>query len=363
MIIGLDGGALSITDDRLKVGVYKVTLRLLEELSALKYSNNYRIYSFIPVGESILKKLGNLFENRVVTPKTGWQKLWLPLELKLHPVDLFLGLSQSIPLFSSHNIGFIYDLGFLHIPWAYRNSATKLKIQTENLIHKSDHIITISNAVKQDIINNYKFPKSKISVAYPGIDPIFHNNQTKFQNPKPYFLVVGALKPGKNIPMIIKAFHNFLIYSDIKYDLILAGGDYWKDPKIEQTIKELNLQDSVKKLGYTPDENLVKLYRSSTALLVPSFWEGFCLPAVEAMACGCPVIGSNTGALTEVTGGNGIFFNPDNILAATNAIMEIVKPIVRLPIINNGKILSQRYTWHNFTNEVFGVMTNIGYER
>jgi hypothetical protein len=97
MIIGVDGGALSQQDKRLQVGVYKVNHRLLENLSHLDYSNNYRIYTFNSRGEGSHFKYGSKFESRVVKPAFGWQKIWLPLELWRNQPDLFLGLSQSVP--------------------------------------------------------------------------------------------------------------------------------------------------------------------------------------------------------------------------------------------------------------------------
>src|SRR3972149_3375119 len=137
MKIGVDGGALSITDDRLKVGVYRVVYNLLRELGKINTENTYYIYSFIPIEREVMKQFGPRMINKVLRPQKGWFSLRLPLELSLNPVDLFLGTSQAVPSSTSHNIGFIYDLGFLYYPDAYPGSYEKLKKQTRELVRKS----------------------------------------------------------------------------------------------------------------------------------------------------------------------------------------------------------------------------------
>src|SRR3990172_323750 len=97
MTIGIDAGALAVRDERLKVGVYQITLHLLEELSRIDTANEYRLYSFLPLENNILSKFGKNMRNVVITPATGWMTWRLPLELLLRPVDVFLGPPQSIP--------------------------------------------------------------------------------------------------------------------------------------------------------------------------------------------------------------------------------------------------------------------------
>src|SRR5690348_10387687 len=146
MIIGVDAGALSIRDERLRVGVWRVTFNLLAQLSKLDPKNEYRLYTFLPIDKEVMQALGANIKNVVIRPAIGWSKIGLPLELKRHPVNIFLGLSQMIPKSSARNIGFIYDLGFIHYPQAYPGSLRKLKKQTEQVAERSDRIITISDA-------------------------------------------------------------------------------------------------------------------------------------------------------------------------------------------------------------------------
>ena len=95
MIIGVDAGALSVRDDRLRVGVYRVTVNLLRELGKIDQKNDYRLYTFLPIPPAQMKEFGPRMKNVVVRPVIGWSMIQIPIELRRHPVDVFLGLSQK----------------------------------------------------------------------------------------------------------------------------------------------------------------------------------------------------------------------------------------------------------------------------
>jgi glycosyltransferase involved in cell wall biosynthesis len=300
MNIGVDGGSISTSDKRLQVGVYKVTIRLLEALSCLDTHNNYRIYSFNRLGEGIKKIFSPRMKEVYVTPTFMWQSAWLPLELAKRPVDVFLGISQTIPANTSYNIGFVYDLAYLHFPQAYPKSLQKLTWLTKALLERSNAVIAISETVKKDLITTYSYPKHRIFVCHLGVDPIFTLRGKKHIEKHPYFLFVGALKPIKNVPAVIRAFDAFMKTSKKPYELILVGGDKWMDEKITDAIYSSPNVQFIKRAGVVDDTTLAEYYRGATALLNPSLYEGFCLPVIEAMASGTPVIASNTGSLPEV---------------------------------------------------------------
>ena len=357
MVIGVDGGALSVDDERLKVGVYKVTLRVLEQLSYLDIHNNYRIYSFDRLGEGIKKRFGERFEFRVISPKKGWQKLWLPFELKRHPVDVFLGMSQAIPANTSHNIGFVYDLAFLTYPEAYPGSQKRLVCQTDDLVKRSQSIIVNSESVRGELIKRYDYPADAIRLCHLGVDETFSPSGAAYKGNKPYFLYVGALKPLKNVPTLIRAFAQFLRKTDKHYDLYLVGGNYWMDPEIEIAIKETGIKSNIKELGHVPDELLPQYYRGSTAFVAPSLFEGFCLPAIEAMASGCPVIVSDRGSLPEIVGDAGIFVDPKNMQSIAQAMENVSgNNEVRQKMKNAGLKQAATYRWDTCAKEILAVI-------
>lgn len=348
MKIGVDGGAVAISDERLKVGVYQVCSNLFRRLGELDHDNTYYIYSFFPIGG-----FGQRVENKVLRPQRGWFTIRLPVELLLHPVDIFLGVSQAIPSGAKRSIGFIYDLGFLYHPEAYSGSYEKLKKQTDNLVKRSDKIIAISHAVKADIEKVYGVDVKKITVAYPGVDDRFTQTGIAFKGSNPYFLFVGALKPGKNVPRLIEAFGQFQKTQKKLFDLYLVGGDYWLDPHIDETIKKYKLEHRVKKLGFVPDKKLPDYYRGAVAFVSPSLHEGFCMPVVEAMASGCPVIGSTQGAMPEIIGEAGIIVEPTDADALVRAMQNMAyNAKQRNTYITKGLKQARTYSWDTFAKTV-----------
>ncbi len=357
MIIGVDAGALAIRDQRLKMGVYWVNVNLLRELGKIDRNNTYRLYSFAPIDREVMREFGPNMRNVVVRPKICWAMVQLPLELLLRPVDVFLGLSQMIPLSPTRTIGFIYDLGFLHHPEAYPGSQKKLARITGNLVKRSDRIVAISNIVKDDIVSKYGVARGKITVVYPGVDKTFTSKGPAHKGKRPFFLFIGALKPGKNVPGLLRGFAEFLRGQNKPYDLYLGGGDYWKDPLIHEEIERLNLASRVQTLGFVKDTKLASFYRGAIAFVSPSLYEGFCLPAVEAMACGGPVIVSTAGALPEIVGDSGILVDPQNakVLARAMTVM-VFDERKRSSYIKKGLLQAKKYSWKSFAKKVFDLL-------
>lgn len=350
MIIGVDAGALSISDVRLKVGVYRVTLNLLKQLSKIDQANTYRLYSFGSIDSKITDELGSNMKN-VFLPSFFWSTFWLPLELMLHPVDVFLGISQMVPVCRGKKIGFIHDMGFLHNPSAYPNSYHRLKYQTDSLIERTDRIITFSKATAREILH------SNIQVIYEGVDSIFTAQGKKHLTSHPYFLFVGALKRGKNIPGLLRGFGTFLKAQKKPIDLYLVGGDYWKDPNIDKEIESLGLSSRVRKLGFVPDTELASYYRGALVFVSPSLYEGFCLPAVEAMACGCPVIGSTSGAMPEIVGDAGILVDPLDTEALSEAMNVMTENTVKRNQYRvKGLRRSKQFSWARMAKRIYELL-------
>ncbi len=357
MKIGVDAGALGINDKRLELGVYWVTLNLLKELSRLDGNNSYELYSFEKIDLSVLDNLGKRMHNRVLKPKKGWFEIRLPLELLLHKVDLFIGPSQAIPFGSPHSIVILHDNNFLFNPFNYPGTSAKLARLTERAVHKASNIVCVSDSVKKKVSTSYGLSTEKITVAHPGTNDTFAGKGFEYKGKYPYFLFVGALKPGKNVPLILRSFSEFIKTQKKIFDLYLVGGDYWKDPQIDILIKELNLGERVKQPGHVPVSDLAAYYRGAVAFVSPSFYEGFCLPAVEAMASGCPVIGSTTGAFPEVVGDSGILVDPQDVQGLTEALATMANnEKARREYIKKGLARSKRYSWRKFAEKVYEII-------
>lgn len=357
MVIGIDAGALSVRDQRLTVGVFRVVHNLLKSLSRLDTTNEYRLYSFEPIPENILSEYSTSMHNIVLTPSLGWFSWRLPASLIQHPVDLFLGVSQALPLGPRRQIAFVYDLGFLEYPKLYPGSQRSLTNKTRHAVRAADKIITISEHSKRQIEENLGCDSQKIFVCYPGVDERFTLQGPAFQGTRPYFLHVGSLKPGKNIPALITGFSHFLRSTGENMDLLLIGGDKWMDPDILPTITATKLEDRVKLLGFVPDQILPEYYRGASCFVSLSLSEGFCLPVVEAMSCGVPVVTSNKGSLPEVCPELQLTSDPEDLEQFTANLTRVVRDQeYRNTVVAKGIGKSSGYSWTSFAEGVYSVI-------
>lgn len=378
MKIGVDAGCLGITDPQLQVGVYQVAKNLLVQLGKIDTKNEYFLYSFVPIEKQVLSEFGNCMRNIVVKPSKGWNKVWLPVQLAKDKPDIFLGLSQSLPaaaLFSSYkSIAFLYDLAFETYPDMYPDSYEKLHNQTNALIKHAPHIITISQATKEAIIAS-DLSEDKISVVYPGVrDVVFPKDSgpsnlageqagmTPIKSGRPYFLFVGALKRIKNVPTLLKAFAHFFERSKKEYDLVLIGGKKWFDTDIEVVLQEMPEQyrKHIQFLGFVDDATMAAYYQGATAFVSPSLYEGFGLPFVEAMAAGCPVIGSNAGAIPEVVSDAGILVDPLDVTGLANAMERVsAYTSLRLKMKEAGIKRAKHFSWETFAQGVLEIINTV----
>ncbi|MEK7578012.1 MAG: glycosyltransferase family 1 protein [Patescibacteria group bacterium] len=357
MKIGVDAGMLGITDERLQVGVWRVAKELLTQLGRMDKVNTYVLYSFRPIPKDVMQSFGHAMTNRVLSPSLGWMQVRLPIELLLRPVDVFLGLSQALPMTATKTIGVVYDLGFLKHPALYPNSAAKLVSQTQYLTRTADAIMTISEAIKKEIGDTYAYPASRIHVAYPRIGDAFTSTGKPYIHPNPYFLCVGSFKRGKNIPTLIRAFGTFTRHTKTPTDLILVGSSYWQDPAIVDAIQSEKIGDHVIIKGYVKDKDLAPLYRGAIAFVCPSLVEGFGIPFTEAMASGIPVIGSSIPVLKEVVGDAGVLVDPHDTHALADAMEKITNgKILRETLIKHGRVRAKKYSWDAMAKIVYDLL-------
>ncbi|KKP59142.1 MAG: Glycosyl transferase group 1 [Candidatus Gottesmanbacteria bacterium GW2011_GWA1_34_13] len=351
LTIGIDCGSLTPADEREKTGVATVVSNLLTSLSEIDQRNRYFLYGFGEIPSKIIQEFGNRAK-KIILPKFGFEKIWLPLALKLTKPQIFIASSQVIISPEIPTLGFVYDVAFLKFPKLYKNFQ-KLKINTKKLVYSAKHIITISEASKQDIIEAYHLNDDFVTVAYPGIEKIFTMVGTKYVDTIPYFLYVGALKKTKNVPQIITGFAQFLQNATKPYRLVLVGSDRDLDPEIASTIKKLNLNKKVIIKGYVARHNLPKYYRGAVALVTPALYEGLGLPIIEAMACGTVVIAASNSSMPEIIQKAGILVNAQEATSIANALSEIAQnDSLRNKLSKASTKQSQKFNQVKFTRTV-----------
>jgi len=232
------------------------------------------------------------------------------------------------------NILTVPDLSFFVYPENFvLPKSLYLRTISQISLKKATKIITISKNTKTDIIKYLNIPEKKIKVIYPAVRPFFHpisdtitleNIGKKYQiNNKKIILYVGTLEPRKNIPVLIKSFCVLKKKFKIEHSLVLVGAKGWKYEEIFSLKETVGCNDIIF-TGFVQEEDLPGIYNLADVFVYPSLYEGFGLPVLEAMACGTPVITSNTSSLPEVVGDAGILVDPSNIEELTDAIFRVI---------------------------------------
>lgn len=228
-------------------------------------------------------------------------------------VQLFHATDHHIPLISGvPTIATIMDIiPVLHPEWIKQNYKQLKSWLFTNSIRKADHIITISEYSKQDMVQHLGIAPERISVTPLGVDPIYferiqdgHREAVLEKHGlKPgFFLFVGTLQPRKNLPRVLEAFQQLPASVRKEHPLVIVGRDGWSNEELLPQLEALEARGEGRWLSYLPQDEVLSLLQSAGALVFASLYEGFGLPAIEAFAAQCPLIASNTTSLPEVTG-------------------------------------------------------------
>lgn len=241
-----------------------------------------------------------------------WLQARCPALLREKAVDVFHGTNFLAPLRCSCPVVItVHDLSSFLFPWMHtiRNNAVQRLLPMN--IKRADLVIAISQNTKHDLIKHLRVPEKKIRVI-PNAPATYFSakidktqlEQTKksLSLPDRFFLFVGTLEPRKNVVRLLEAYARFQKKDGAKTKLVLVGEDGWGSHEVYRHYRKLGLGDNVRFLGYQDHQLLAEMYRLSRAVIMPSVYEGYGLPAMEAMACGTPVIAANNSGLAEVVG-------------------------------------------------------------
>lgn len=301
-----------------------------------------------------------------------WQEVFMP-EMIMHEKLALLHVPQNgigLPKVKvTKYVVTIHDL----IPYVYPETTGKgylKKFLTEmpSIIENTDHIITVSEWSKKDIINFFGVPEEKITVIYEAAEPQYKPEDkgesrryitAKYKLTKPYILYVGGFSPRKNVSSLINAFGK-VITEDPEIILCLPGRGDKEQESNELLVEALGLQNRIKFLGFVPNEDLPYLYSAAELFVYPSMYEGFGLPPLEAMACGCPVLCSNATCLPEIAGADGIYFNPYNTIEMAEKMLKILKDDdLRHKLSQRGIKHANKFSWQKTAQETSAVYRTI----
>ena len=275
-----------------------------------------------------------------------WTQFKLPQIYQELKADLIYSPIPEAPLYSkSRYIVMAHDIIPLRFPRRTSPLTNYFRYVVPQVLHQAEHIICNSQATAQDLIDYYGVRGSKITPILLGYDTTnFYPRKQAAGNESPYFLYLGRQDPYKNLQGLIKAFAAF---PNQEYHLAIAGStDPRFTPKLQQQAAELGIASRVKWLNYLSYPELPVVISNAVALVLPTFWEGFGLPVLEAMACGTPVITSNLASLPEITGDAAILIDPHEIRAITGAMVDISQDLeMRSQLSQLGIIQAQKFSW------------------
>jgi glycosyltransferase involved in cell wall biosynthesis len=248
----------------------------------------------------------------------------------------------------------ILDFSIQRFPqWHPKERVTYFKRHFWNRIQKADKIICISDFVRREAIDSFGFPKDKLITIYLGIDNnLFKRYQSinlKFLNkrynlPQKFILFVGSVEPRKNLKKLLESYRDLSESIRREFKLVLVGFRGWENKEIMETIHRM--RGNIYYLGYLPEEDLAKIYNLASLFVYPSFYEGFGLPPLEAMACGCPVIVSNVASLPEVCGDAAYYVDPNDVPSIAEGITKVLSDEnLRFSLIQKGLRRSAHFDW------------------
>ncbi|HNU77663.1 MAG: glycosyltransferase family 1 protein [Prolixibacteraceae bacterium] len=280
--------------------------------------------------------------------KSFWRTFLLSGKIRKEGLDLFHGLSNELPAGIHRtkvpSVVTIHDLIFMNFPGLYK--AVDRKIYFEKVryaCHASGRIIATSRQTRNDLIYHLNVDPLKVEVIYQGISERFFLNHymedtdqvlKRYRLPSRFILTVGTIEPRKNQLGVLRAIHRGNL--DIPY--VIVGKSTMYTELIMEYIEKHGLHNRVFILTNVPDFELPALYQKAECMVYLSHYEGFGLPIVEAMACGCPVITSSVSSLPEIGGEAVLYCNPDDEEALANLVSRVIEnPALAKDMSRKGK--------------------------
>ena len=226
-------------------------------------------------------------------------------------------------------------------------------------IHRADRIIVISDFIRSEAIQRYGLPPEKLTTIPLGVDPEIYRVydpqglgpiREKYRLPESFILFVGSLEPRKNLERLLLAYQNLDESTRNEVKLVLVGFKGWENKKLVSSIREM--KSDVFYLGYAPEEDLGKIYNLARLFIYPSLYEGFGLPPLEAMACGCPVVVSNAASLPEVCGEAAYYVDPQDPNSISEGIAQVLRDDrLRHALVQKGTDRASSFTWEKSARE------------
>lgn len=301
-----------------------------------------------------------------------WPRLWtharLSLEMAQAPPDVLFVPAHVLPLWHPRaNVVTVHDLGYRHFPSDHPRLSRWYRVwSTRFSVRGASRIIAVSEATRRDLIELEGVAAERIRVVHHGVDPALEPVKDSAQQaavrahyglPERYFLFLGTVQPRKNLARLIEAYQRLAIASADLPALALAGEVGWLAEPILRQANQPALCERVRLLGYVPRQDLAPLLSGCLAFVFPSLYEGFGMPVLEAMACGAPVLASNTSSLPEVAGEAALLVDPLDVGALADGLKRLAQDAaLREELAAHGIVRASHFSWDRAARETLAVL-------
>ena len=359
------------------IGVY--TLELVESLLRHDRNNSYLlVYPGFGAAQQQAGRFAAQYGNvrEVVTTgwsvpnATWWDQLVLPRTLAAHRVDVVFNPFWSAPLFGDYRkVTTMHDVTaalLANTPGRAFDLKRRLQQGLRNhlLLGSIDRIISISHTMTADLIRYMRIPEERIRTVCHGVSDRFRPVESadvlarireEYRLPERFILFVGHIYPQKNFGNLVRAFAR--IATGLDQHLVVAGRQRWNSEAELALVDELALSDRVHFLSYVEHEDLPALYSLASCFAFPSFYEGFGLVLLEAMACGCPAVASRGGAVPEVAADAALLFDPHSVDELAHSLTRMLTDAdLRAEHVQRGRARAAQFTWERCAAETLRVL-------
>ncbi len=349
------------------VGIGRYTYHLIENLGRVDRTNQYEI--LIPEASHDFQPWPNV-RYRVIRLPVFKRRVWEQLApLVMGNYDLLhFPYDSCIAIKRGKFVVTLHDAKPLLFPQTSKRRSWNQSLKniiTPHPLQKIDHVVTVSECSRRDLIGQMGISEDRITVIYQGVDlekfsPTGDLQAERFEF-LPYVLCVAGTDPSKNAKNLIQAFSRLPAELRNRQHLVLVG-DVNRNKELQQFVKEQGITEQTVFTGIVPDSQLVALYQQASVFVFPSLYEGFGLPVLEAMACGCPVITSNTSSLPEVVGKAGILVNPHNTTELADAMTQVLTDASLAQTLRTmGREQAEKFSWEKTARATADLYEKVGH--
>jgi glycosyltransferase involved in cell wall biosynthesis len=350
-------------------GISQYILHLLPALAEIDGENRYTVFHSRKEVRNHLPPAGRLFRHRNLwTPcHHRWERWTLALEVWPRRLDVLHSPDFIPPAFGARRrVITVHDLNFLYYPEFLTAASLRYYAgQIRWAVGQAGHVLADSEHTRRDLIEKLALSPQRVTAVPLAANPLYSQSFSpeavrgtlaRYRLPHDFILFVGTLEPRKNVPGLLRAYHRLRRETALDPPLVLVGGKGWLYDEVFDVVDQLGLRSCVHHLPGVTDVELAHLYTAAALLALPSYYEGFGLPPLEAMHCGCPVVSSNRASLPEVVGQGGILLDPEDLDAWVSAMQLLLSDgEARRRLVDAGHQQARRFTWRQTATATLGV--------